>query len=1113
MTRKLLTTVVVCLLVGIGTAFGQTGSISGTVTDAQSGNVLPGANVVIEQLQRGSPVNGQGKYEITDLSAGTYTVKVTFIGYNESSKTVELSAGENVTVDFALQAGVDLGEVVVTALGQEQSEASISFSSQEVSEDQLNIAPSNNVKNSLAGKVSGVQILGQAGSKLGSFGGIRIRGAISLTDAESEPLYVVDGVPVNNPNVIDMNNVQNVNVLKGPNATALYGQRGENGVVIISTKQSAESGISVELNNSFTIEQPSYLPNYQNKYGQGYLGQGEWRTFNYDASKHVPYFEALDGKTALSYYWADESWGPKFDGRQYAPWYSWFPDSPYYGETIAWESRPNNVKNFFDRGTTNKGGFAINAVGDSYSGRISYTNLSQSGLIPYSGLDKHYMSGRFSYDITDDFNVGVNLKYTMQDVYGDVRSDDYANPTSGSFNQWFGRQLNVKRLKELRDLKTPAGTQANWNWWGPDGNYPYSGSPSNSDLHNRGLKSPTFWFNPYKWQEEYKINHDRNNLLLNLDATYQFNDQVELTANSNITREDYRRRYEVPYTFQFSSDQSGALYNHFVNSFGERTRTEIEYNHTAKLNYQNDFGDFSVEVLGGGTARIEHYKFLSAEMSMSNYTSGGLIMPNVYSFSNSKERIVPNESDWDKRVYSLFTKAKIGYKDYLYLDGSYRQDWSSALPSSNNGYGYPQVGVSFVFSELVDIPSMSYGKVRAGWAQVGDDVDAEDLLTHYRLDSNAYFNPQTGSQVPLLYTDDVTIDSPIKPALNTSYETGFDIRFFNDRLGLKATYYKEKRKDEIIGIALSTASGVDDFITNAGSSEREGVELTLNGVPVQTQNFRWDITANWAMNQTIVTNLPRGLQSYQVNNAVSDFGVANIVHEVGKEWGQLRGPAIARNDQGEPIVLSNNDYYKVEQGHNYGSVLPDWTGGFINTFSYKNLSLTAAVDFQKGGQFFSLSELWGWQSGLYKETAQTNDLGNPVRDPVYDSNGNLLPKDVRGGVHVTGVNPDGDKVDRYVAGNRYYGQFGDNFIAEPFIHPADYIKLRSLNLSYSLPKRWIGSFLNSAKVGVVAENVWMIAVHPDNNHGWDPSELAEPYGENGQLPGTRSYGINVSVTF
>lgn len=1101
MLRKLISTAMFCFM-AIGAVFAQNGSLSGTVTDAQSGDPLPGANVVIEDLSRGAAVDSDGNYEITDIPSGTYQVSASFIGYNQMVKSVTISAGESVTLDFALKSGVALDEVVVTALGQETSEASISFASQEVNEEDLNIAQETNLKNTLSGKVAGVQLVGQSGSKLGSFGNIRIRGAISLTDDLSEPLYIVDGVPVDNPNIIDMNNVASVNVLKGPNATALYGQRGENGVVLISTKESSKTGVSVELNNSFTVEKVFYLPNYQNQYGQGYLGEGEFRTFNYDPNKHVPYFEPFDGKTVQSYYWADESWGPKFEGQEYVPWYSFFPDSPYYGETAKWEARPNNVKNFFDKGYTNKGGFAINAHGDTYSARLSYSNLSVDGLIPFSSLNKHFMSGNFNYDVTDRLNVGANVKYTLQEVDGDVRSDGYANQTSGMFNQWFGRQLNVGILRELRNLKTPAGTQTSWNWWGPDGTFPYSGSPSNPELVNRGLKSPTFWFNPYTWMEQYNIVRNRDNLLLNLEANYQINDQLEIVASSNISQENYKRRYEVPYTFEFSSDQSGALYNHFVNSFGQYENVRKEYNHSARLNYTQNFGDFSIDGLVGGTIRVQNYDRFSADMDIGNYQSGGLIIPNVYSYNNSAERIVPVESNWDKRVYSIYAKATVGYKDYLYVDGTYRQDWSSALPEGNNGYGYPSIGASFVFTELVDIPELSYGKIRAGWGQVGDDVGAEEILTNYSLDSNPYYNPATGATVPLLYTDNSLVDPNIKPALNTSYEAGFDVRFFDDRIGLNATYYNETRKDEIIPVTLSTANGVSQYLTNAGATNREGVELSLDGVPVQTSSFRWDATLNWSTNKTVVTELPRDLESFQLSGTTATFGFVNITHKLDEEWGQLRGTGIKRDDQGRPIINSNG-LYAVETNQYFGSVLPDWTGGFINTFSYENVSLTAAIDFQKGGQFFSLSEQWGQYTGLYAETAGYNDKGNLKRDPVSEG----------GGVHVTGVDADGNTVDRYVNTQSYYGQFIDNDLAETFIHPADYIKLRSLNLSYSLPQRWLGNFLTSAKVGVIANNVWLIAVHPENEHGWDPSELAQTYGENGQLPGTRSYGVNVKVTF
>ncbi len=1092
MLRKLLFAVFVALLY-TGSAVAQTGTITGNVTDATSGETLPGANVLVVDLDKGTSTDANGNFEITEVPPGTHTVRVTYVGYNQADQTVSVEAGEIVEVNFDLGAGVDLGQVVVTALGQEVEENTISFSSQEVTSEQLNIADNDNIRTSLAGKVAGVQVLGQAGSKLGAFGNIRLRGAISLTNDLSEPLYVVDGVPMNNPNMINMNDIEDVNVLKGPNATALYGQRGENGVILVTTKEGSETGVSAEVNFSMTLDRVAYLPDFQNKYGQGY-SQGDFATFQYDASFHPSYFEDLDGARYLTQPYADESWGPRFDGNSYAPWYSWWPDSPYHGQTQPWNAQPNNVENFYDDGVTTRTGFALTSAGSDYSARASYTNQSQSGILPYSSLDKHFMSGRFTYDVTDRFEVGANFKYTIQDVSGDVRSDGYSNQTSGSFNQWFGRSLEADKMRELQDLNNPDGYQATWNWWGPN-SYPLT-------VGDNGYKKPVFWFNSYKWMDDYDINRSTDNLLLSLQANYEFNNNWEAQANGNITRELYTRRYELPFTFENSADQTGLFYNYWVNSFGLLKDDQKEYNFDGQLEYKNDFGDISLTGLGGGTIRIESFDRFQADMDRANYQSGGLIIPNVYNYNNSRERIVPNESDWNKRVYSLYGKATLGYKDFLYLDGTYRRDWSSALPSDNNGYGYPSVGVSFIFSELVDFDKLSYGKLRAGWAQVGDDVDAEEIVSSYALSSDPYTNPATGRSVPLLFTDSDLIDPEIQPALNTSFEAGFDVRFYDDRIGLDATYYNEVREDEIIPITISSSNGSSSFITNAGSTEREGVELSLNTVPVRTQTFRWDLTVNYARNQTIVTSLPEGLDSYEISNTTSAFDFVSITQREGQEWGQLRGAAISRADNGEPI-LNDNGLYVVEQNQYLGSVLPDWTGGMVNTLSYKNLSLTAAIDFQKGGQFFSLSENWGMYSGLLKETAAQNDRGEPRRAPVSED----------GGVHVEGQTPDGQDVDTYVPAQDYYKQWYSNRLAEPFIHDASYVKLRSLNLSYNLPQRWVGGFLQSAKIGVVARNLWRIYLHPENDHNWDPSELAETYGENGQLPGTRSYGVNVQLNF
>ncbi len=1090
MLRKLLSLAFVCLF-AVGTALGQAGSLTGTVTDAKTGETLAGANVYIVELGRGAATNTDGEYEITEIPAGTYTVRVTYIGYNRATRSVEVSSG-SVEEDFSLESGINLGEVVVSALGQEVDQNTISFSSQEVSEEQLNITQVDNIKTGLAGKIAGVQIVGQAGSKLGAFGDIRIRGAISLTNELAEPLYVVDGVPVSNPNIIDMNNVANINVLKGPNATALYGQRGENGVVLITTKKD-NKGVSVEITNSLTFDKVAYLPEFQNEYGQGYGGASEWTTLDFSAGSvfgtpFPSYFEPLDGKEYIFSAYADESWGPKFDGRQYVPWYAWWPDSPEYGKTIPYEAQPDNVRNFYDTGVTNKAGLAVNYSTDRSSARISYTNQAQGGLLPYSNLTKHYTSGRFSYDVTEQLKVSANVKYTLQEVTGEVRSDGYGNQTSGSFNSWFARNMNMSKMREYRNLTTPEGIQASWNWWGPD-------------IYSLGstYHKPVFWFNPYKWQDDFNKTRNRDNLLANLEATYEFNDQWALSVNANTTRQIFKYRWELPYTFEFSAAPN--LYTSWVNSFGQFNTELTENDYSARLNYQADYGDWNVNAFGGSTMRVEHFDRFSAQMDRGNTQSGGLIIPNVYQYSNSRERVTPVERNWDKNVFSLYAKTTIGYKDFIYLDGTYRQDWSSALPADNNGYGYPSVGLSFVFTELIDVNSLSYGKFRAGWAQVGNDVDAERILGSYDLSGNSYTNPKSGETVPLLYTDRTRIDPDIKPALNSSFEAGLDLRFFDDKIGLNATFYKETRKDEIIGVSLSTATGAQDFLTNAGSSERTGIEVSLNGVPVRTADFRWDATLNFAKNRTIVTELPEGLDTYELGRN-SAFGFAFLTHKLNEEWGQLRGAGYVLDDQGRPL-LNPDGTYVVQQNKFFGSVLPDWTGGFINTFSYKNVSLTTAIDFQKGGKFFSLSENWGTYSGLLEETAGLNDQGNPVRDPVADG----------GGVHMVGQTESGASVDMYVPAQTYFKQWYSNRLAEPFIHDASYVKLRELSLNYTLSQEMLGGFVKSATVGVVGRNVLMIALAEDNKHNWDPSELAEPYGENGQLPGTRSYGFNVKLTF
>ncbi|MEJ8803607.1 SusC/RagA family TonB-linked outer membrane protein [Pontibacter sp. H249] len=1085
-------------------AIAQNRTITGRVTDATSNQPLPGVTVLVKGTTVGTATSSDGTYSIA-VPPGSNTLQFSFIGY----RTTERNIGAGSTVDVALPLNSEqLQEVVVTALGVQREARTVTYATQQVEAKDLNITQNVNIKDALAGKVAGVQINGQAGSKLGQFGKIRIRGAISLT-SDSDPLYIVDGVPVLDPNDVDMENVESVNVLKGPNATSLYGQRAEAGVVVITTKKGT-GGISVEIASSTTWDKIAYLPKYQNLYGGGYT-QDAFGTFDYNAGAiydydddgnplSVPYpteWGIFDGKRYLLWdeNYADESWGPRFDGQEYVPWYAWWPGTednpnPYYGQTAKYEAQPDNIKNFYDTGLTKKNTIAFGGGNDKFNARISYTNLDQQGITPYTDLKKHFLGTNFGFNATEKLRIDANIRYTTSQIRGD-QDDGYSNQTSGMFNSWFARNVDTDKLRELRNLETMNEHQASWNWWGPDYYTAYG----------EGFMKPAFWFNPYTFLERFKQIRTNNNLTGSLTAAYSFNDNWKLSATGSRTNTEYLLEEYLP--FSVSNSAAPELYNAWINSFGRYELSDSENNFSADLRYENQFGDFDINAFVGGNIRQNDYSVFQARMNPGANT-GGLIIPDLYIFPNAG--IVPTAQTTlrEQEVRSLYGSASIGFKDMVYLDANVRRDWSSALPANNNGYTYPGVGASFIFTELINgFDALSFGKLRAGWAQVGNDVAAQRINPAYGLGSQ----PWGGSNL-LVYSRTVLVDPNIKPALNSSFESGFDLKFLRNRIGLSFTYYDEKRNDEIIPVSISQSTGYSDFLTNAGASSRRGIEVALDGDVIKSNNgFNWNILLNYARNRTTVDRLPEGLDAISAPGGSDDWEFVTVVHELGNNWGQLRGIGFATDDNGN-YIYNENGLHVTEANKYFGSVLPDFTGGILNRFGYKGLSLTAAIDFQKGGKFFSLSEQWGYYSGLLEETAGINDKGNNVRDDVAAG----------GGVHVTGVSPTGEVVDTYVDAMDYFMQFNANSIAEPFIHDASFVKLRDINLSYDFSSLLKEGFLKNrlvkgASVGVVGRNLWLISVSKDNKHRWDPSELSQTFGENSQLPGTRSYGVNVRLTF
>lgn len=1055
--------------------------VSGKVTSAEDGSSLPGVNVVVKGTSIGTVTDINGAYKLT-LPEDAGVLLFSFIGL----ETREITIGNSSVIDAVMVSDVtQLSEVVVTALGMEREVATLVYATQTVKAEELNITQDTNIKTALAGKIAGVQINGQAGSKLGQAGKIRIRGAISLT-TDNDPLYVVDGVPTANPNDIDMDNVASINVLKGPNATALYGQRGDAGVVVITTKRGS-GALSVEFASSTTWDNVAYLPNMQNEYGQGYDGAASFATFDNSLEGGPAEFDINNGKRYITWdnNYADESWGPKFDGQDYVPWYAWWPESPYYGQTAKWEAQPDNIKNFYNTGVTLKNSISVGGGNDLFKARVTYTNLNQSGITPYTNYEKNFINSNFTFKPIDKLTISSNIRFAISTTEGDY-DDGYGNQTSGSFNSWFNRQLDTDKLRELKDLKTINGHSASWNWWGPD-YYTFGG----------GFEKPAFWFNPYTFQEQYVKTRTNENYVFQLSASYELTENwdVSVTASRNATK----YRYENFFPFYLSNSSAPGLYNSWSNSFGKYDRFEAENNYIGMVKYQNNFGNIDINAFVGAQIRQNSYRRISTQMPDGAKT-GGLIIPDVYTFSNAG--IVPTTDTYeaDKQVNSIYGNVSLGYRDFLYLDASVRQDWSSALPSDKNGYMYPSVGASFLFREVFDgFDILSSGKLRGGWAQVGNDVDALRIDPTFTTGAQAF---QLTNIVMNNYTQ--AVDPNIKPSTNTSLEVGFDTRWLDGRLGLSLTYYDENRKDEIIPISISRSSGFDTYLTNAGASSRSGIEVTFDANILRSSDgFNWNLMVNFAKNNTTVDELPGDLKSITAPGGGGAFGFVTMIHELGNNWGQLRGTGFARDDNGNKIIQPNG-LYKTEQDQFLGSVLPDFTGGIISNLSYKGFSLLAALDYQVGGNFFSLTEMWGSYSGLIENTAAMNDRGANVRDDVATENG---------GVHVTGVLEGGGTYDDYVGALSYFGQWYGNRLAEPFVHEASYLKLRDVSLTYDFTKLINAKFVKGLTVSFVGRNLALIAVSKDNEHRWDPSELSQTYGENGQLPGTRSYGVNLRVTF
>jgi len=1099
--KKLFLLIVLFVFLG-GYTFAQTIVITGTVTSSVEGEgAVPGVSVSVPGTTVGTITGVDGKFSLTAPQSATSLV-FTYIGM----KKQEVSIGGRSVIDIVMEPDLlGLDEVVVTALGISREKKAIGYSVQDLGGESIEKTKVSNIVNAFQGKLAGVQISNTDG---GVASGVRIliRGVNSLSsNGNNQPLFIVDGVPINNTTSdagafggmdygnaasdINPSDVENISVLKGASASALYGSRGVNGVVLITTKSGksmGRKGLGVTIEENVMFEDPLVIPKYQDLYGQG--SADDW-----DAGEYA--FEYVDGAYGGVNDGVDESWGPRLDGRLLPQF-----DSPYDPVTgvrtpTPWVAHPDNIKSFFETGVKRTTNVAVAGSRDGANFRLSLNNQRIKGILPNTDLTKNSVLINGEIAVNDKITVGGSANY-ISNKSDNIAENGYngGNPMQ-SLSQWFGRQVDMKQLKDKWDTIDPV-TNLPFNW--------------NHSYHN----------NPY-WNLYNNTNsRNRDRLIGNMNLGWRFTDWLSFKAmaGTDFYIEDINERVA-------QGDVGIGFPKGNYNSFSNR-RQEINAN--ARFEFMKRFGDITLDGSLGG--EYNHYN----SQYRRSYVAE-LIIPDLYAISNAAVAATTEMSERHQELQSVFGTANIGYKNFLFIDITGRNDWSSTLPVETNSYFYPSASLSFVITDAFGIQSdvLSFLKLRGSYAEVGGTADPYSLQGTYTAD-----NPFDGN--PSLYYTNTIPPSDLKPQRKRSKEVGLELKLLQNRISFDAAFYRENTVNQIMNIDVSRTTGFSTKTINAGNLQNQGVELQAMFTPVQTSDFTWDINVNWAKNENKVVELYGDMKYLNLYT----LGWNALAYAFpGKEYGTIFGYAIVRENakpvyydadqkqlayfeySGRPVVTTTGRYRRSGARTPIGNIYPDWFGGVNNSLTYKDFNLSFLVDFKKGGDIFSVTHMFGMYTGILEETAETNANGKNVRDALSDGGGKLIEGAVYGKVKTdgtvqfttaTGANSDTPVENTtYVAENLYgYDFYGKNELS---VFDGSFVKLREVSAGYSFNK--IG-FLNKAGIkdlnlSLVGRNLWIIQKNiPD----LDP-EVSQSAGntsvgaETNAIPSTRSYGFNIKISF
>lgn len=1043
-------------------------TITGTVTSAQDGQTLAYVNILADQ-NNGTISDNSGYYSIT-ISEETKTLTFSFIGY----KTQQIAINNQSVINVILEEDTsNLDEVVITALGLERDTKELGYVVQSLKSEGLTEVKTVNFIDNLAGKLAGVTV-SQGATGVGSSSKITIRGEASFSN--NNPLFVVDGVPINNNTVFNFTNeaaagfqeidfgngamevnaddIEEVSVLKGPSAAALYGTRASNGVIVIKTKDGKKTkGLGISINTSLFVDNAFRLPDFQNSYGQGNSGQFE-------------YVDGLGGgiNDNITY-----SWGPQLDAGIYVPQFN----SPvtlangtvvrggdtalYSGDAITptlFQSNPDNLKDFYQTGITTINNIAISNGFDTGDYRLSFTDLRSESIIPGVNLDRQTVAAKLNFEPTEKTTISTSLSYTNS------TSDNRPSNGYGSENvnyslvAWGPRSLDINSLK---------------NYWQPglEGVQQYS-------------FNYTFFDNPYFILYENTNSFNRDRVFGNVAITHKFTDHLNLQVRTGMDYSSEKRLLKRAYSS--NRFQNGAYAEHDV--FYREVNTDF------LLNYNNTFGDFKLDASIGGNR-------LNQTASTKQSQTVSLAQPGIFNLNNAASPIEVFQFDSKKRINSFYGIAKLGYKDFLFLDITGRNDWSSALatPFSVDGtsFFYPSASASFILSNVAELPeAVSFAKLRASVAQVGNDTNP--YQTSGAFVSQTPFNSQ-----PTFSNQDFIPNSELKPESTTNYEFGADLRFLKDRIRFDFTYYNAITKDQIISLPIPISSGYDQQVVNGGKVKSTGVEIIAGFTPIKTSNFKWNTTFNFAKNKATIEELPQAdgrltlaySRIYDSANQTVWFQV-----EEGGQIGDIYGTGYLKNENDQFIIDDNGNYIADNNLQKLGNYNPDFTLGWSNDFNYKNWSASFLFDWRQGGEIVS-------------RTSALGNVGGQLAETEY------RPED---GIIAEGVTQSGTPNTIAITAESYYRQFYDRNHEENNVYDASYLKLRQFSVGYNfkLKEGFLGlKEGGDIAVSLIGKNLFVITENPH----FDPEQLAVQ--GNGFVSGvedmsyatSRSFGLKASLNF